>query len=365
MSNIKTSNKLFITLSDLQLFANLNPNKKGLQKELSSLKSKISDDGSINFSEEDIQKLKELSIEKSRQQKKIINLLNNIEGDTSEKKSLFMEFIPDEYYKIQKKLHKYTSNKKFYKWLGNESVNEYDTYQSTQVSNEKIVALDLQIKNIKTSLNITKNINFYYLENVSILNYNFEYEVTQNEIKIFLLEKLEGYLSIDDIYIITILCLSKYLLKDLENSIINRIKYKLDEYIENQSNGIKSDLLNIYGSKWENFIFNYYSIQQLNELIKDRLVLFLIGDTKRIIEFYNKIYKIKEESFDLDEEIYLIEDIWDEQNISKEIFNNDPEHKLRLDFLESYKGPNLFGKEFKKVKIWTIKDRKEIKEHYF
>jgi ribosomal protein S7 len=62
----------------------LNPNKKGLQKELSSLKSKISDDGSINFSEEDIQKLKELSIEKSRHQKKIINL---------RKKNLYYKFL--------------------------------------------------------------------------------------------------------------------------------------------------------------------------------------------------------------------------------------------------------------------------------
>ena len=365
MSNIKTSNKVFITLSDLQLFANLNPNKKGLQKELFSLKSKISDDGSISFIDEDIQKLKELAVEKSRLQKKIINLLSHIEGETNEKKSLFLEFIPNEYHKIQKKLHKYTNNKKFYKWLGNESANKSDTVQYTQISNEKIIALDLQIKNIKSSLNITKNINFYYLENVSILNYNFDYEVTQDEIKIFLLEKLEGYLSIDDIYIITILALSKYLLKDLDNSILTKIKNKLNEYIENLSNGIKNDLLNIYGAKWENFIFNFYSIQQLNELIRDRLLLFLTGDTKRIIEFYNKFYKIREESFELDEEIYLIEDVWDEQNISKEIFNNEPEHKLRIDFLESYKGPNLFGKDFKKVKIWTIKDRKEIKEHYF
>jgi len=365
MSNIKTSNKVYITLSDLQLFANLNPNKKGLQKELFYLKTKISEDGSVNFSEEDIQKLKELSIEESRFQKKIIKLLDSIEGDTNDKKSLFLDFIPLEYYKIQKKLQKYISNKKFFKWLGGESTSKSEPFQYNIISNEKILALDLQIKNIKNSLNITRNINFYYLENISILNYNFEYEVTQEEIKIFLLETLEAHLSADDIYIITLICLSKFLLRDLDNKLFTSIKNRFNEYIENHSNGIKNDLSNIFGTKWENFIFNFYSIQQLNEIIKDRLLLFLIDDKTRIIEFYNKINKIKEESFEIDEEIYLIEDIWEEQNLSKEIYNNEPEHRLRLEFLESYKGPNLFGKAFKKVRIWTIKDRKEIKKHYF
>ena len=58
MSNIKSTNKVYITLSDLQLYANLNPEKKGIQKDLYSLKSKIFEDGSYDFSSEDVESLK-------------------------------------------------------------------------------------------------------------------------------------------------------------------------------------------------------------------------------------------------------------------------------------------------------------------
>ncbi len=364
MSNIKSSNKVFLTLSDLQLYANLNPDKKGIQKDLYSFKSKIHEDGSYDFSTEDVDSIKNFSKEKSRLQKKIESHLETLEKNIVSK-SPYSIFIPDEYFKILKKLDKFTNSKKFYKWIGNESSTGEQVTQYSQIKSDKILALSSQLSNLKNSLNINKVINFYYIDSISLLNFSFQYDVSETEIKIFLPEKLENNLSIDDIYIITLICISKYLLTDLENANLNKLKRKLNEYIENQSNEIKTDLIKFFGSKWESFIYSYYSIEQLNELIRDRLLLFLTGDKKRIIEFYNKIYKIKEESFELDEEIYLIEDIWEEQNLSKEIFNNEPEHKLRVDFLESYKGPYLFGKDFKKVKIWSTKDRKEIKEHYF
>ncbi len=365
MSNYTESVKFYITLSDVQFLAKLNPQKKETHMLQEVLGFHIKEDGSIDLSDSLIEKLNQISIPSPKIEKWIHSLLKSIQDQKNTTPPLQI-FLPKEYEKLSQKLRKFTLSKKYQKWTQDIPEQIEPNLPGEEITSSKIDSVTLELKSFLKSLHIHKEIKVYLDTQNSILNFRFSYHTQDGEVHFFIPREFERILEKENLYFLFLMFLSRYLLSDLlQDEILNKIDQKLKLYINKDPDLIKFEMENIFGSRWEEFLTTYYSLRQIQELIFDRISIFLSGNNESILQLYYKINEIKDESYESDGEIFLIEDLWVEHKFSKEITSDIPDYSVRKYFLESYKGSYLSGKTIKKNKIWTSHDRKELKELYF
>jgi hypothetical protein len=365
MSNITESVKFYLNLSDIQFLAKLNPQKKETLKLQDILGSHIKEDGGIEFYESLGEKLSQISIPSPKIKKWIHSLVKSIQ-DNKNTISPYHAFHPKEYDKLAQRLRKFTLSKKFQKWTQDIPSQTLQVIAEERVSSDKVDSILRKLNPFLKSLQIHKEIKVFVDAQNSILNFKFSYHSQENEIHFFIPKELEKLLDEENLFLLFLLFLSRYLNSELQQEeLIKRIDQKLILYINQEPDFIKSDMVSIFGNKWEDFLTTYYSLKQIQELIYDRISIFLAGSNDKILELYQKLNEIKEESYESDGEIFLIEDLWVDHKFSKDITSELPDYSIRKHFLQSYKGGYLSGKTIKKNKIWNSHDRKELKELYF
>lgn len=365
MSNIAESVKSYLNLSDVQFLAKLNPQKKETLMLQEVLGIHVKEDGAVVLFDSLMEKLNQISIPSPKIKKWIHSLLKSIQ-DKKNTISPYQMFLPKEYEKLSRKLSKFTLSKKYQKWTEGISEQDEPYLVGEEITSSKLDSVVQDLKTLLKSLQIHKEIKVFLDTQNSILNFRFSYHAKDGEIHFFIPREFEMILEKESLYHLFLMFLSRYLLSDLpQDEILKKIDYKLKLYINKDPDFIKSEMEEIFGNKWEEFLTTYYSIKQIQELIYDRISIFLSGSNESILHLYHKINEIKDESYESDGEIFLIEDLWVEHKFSKEITSDIPDYSVRKIFVESYKGGYLSGKTVKKNKIWTSHDRKELKELYF
>jgi hypothetical protein len=241
--------------------------------------------------------------------------------------------------------------------------------EPTEINEEELVSQKInkvlqKMEMITKSFSIHKKIKVFKDSKNSLLNFKFNFKFNSDEIHLYIPNDLESQLTEEELFFVMVMFLARYLLPMINKEIFNKIEYKLELYIDSVPEKIKEDMSMLFGKKWEDFFILYYSLKHIQELIYDRLTAFLAGDKESIINLHHKLNEIKENSYEIDGEIFLIEDLWADHNFSKEITSELPDNHTRKLFLNSYKGGYLFGKTIKKIKIWNSHDRKLLKELY-
>ena len=363
MSITQESNKYQLSISDIQFLAKMNPKKKETNQVFEIFKPYLKEDGFREIPDTAIENLKEISKINVKFLKGITNLLKSISEKKNSSSPLDV-FIPTEYEKVFKKFTKYTQSKSFLKWVEINPPSVPTEIKEEELVSQKISKVLQKIEMITKSFSIHKKIKVFKDPKNSLLNFKFNFKFNSEEIHLYIPSDLESQLSEEELFCVMLMFLSRYLLPTINKEIFNKIEYKLELYIDSVPEKIKEDMSMIFGKKWEEFFVLYYSLKQIQELIYDKLTVFLADDKESIIDLYHKLNEIKENSYEIDGEILLIEDLWADHNFSKEITSELPDNHIRKLFLNSYKGGYLFGKTIKKIKIWNSHDRKHLKELY-
>jgi hypothetical protein len=363
MSITQESNKYQLSISDIQFLAKMNPKKKETVQIFEILKPFLKQDGFQELPDSTIESLKEISKINGKYLKGITNILNTISEKKNSSSPLDV-FIPSEYEKVFKKFTKYTQSKGFLKWMENIQPSEQIEINEDELVSQNISNGLPKIEMIANSFSIHKKIKVFKDSKNSLLNFKFNFKFNSDEIHLYIPSDLESQLSEEGVFIVMVMFLARYLLSQISKEIFNKIEYKLDSYIDFAPEKIKEDMIMFFGKKWEDFFILYYSLKQMQELIYDRLTAFIAGDIDSISNLYRKLNEIKENSYEIDGEIFLIEELWADHNFSKEITSELPDNHIRKHFLNSYKGGYLYGKTIKKIKIWNSHDRKHLKELY-
>lgn len=363
MSITQETNIYQLSISDIQFLAKMNPKKKETNQVFEILKPHLKENGFQEVPNSSIENLKEVSKINVKFLKGITIFLNSITEKKNSSSPLDV-FIPSEFEKVFKKFTKHTLSKSFYKWIETSQPNESTEANEEELVSQKISNVLQKIEMITKSFSIHKKIKVFKDSKNSLLNFKFNYKFNSDEIHLYLPIDLESQLTEKELYFVFLMFLARYLLPQINKEIFNKIEYKLELYADLIPEKIKEDMKLVFGKKWEEFLINYYSLKQMQELIYDRLTVFLAGDKESIINLYHKLNEIKENSYEIDGEIFLIEDLWADHNFSKEITSELPENHIRKHFLNSYKGGYLIGKTIKKIKIWNSHDRKHLKELY-
>jgi hypothetical protein len=363
MSITQESNNYQLSISDIQFLAKMNPQKKETGQVFQILKPHLKETGFQDIPHSSIENLKEVGKINSKYLKGITNLLKSF----SEKKNsspALDAFIPSEYEKVLKKFIKYTQSKSFLKWIETNQPNENLEINEEELVTQKLANVLQKTEMVTRSFSIHKNIKVFKDSKNSLLNFKFKLKYNSDEILLYIPSDLESQLSEEELFYVILMFLARYLLPQNSKEIFNKIEYKLELYSDFIPEKIKEDMNVVFGKKWEEFFVLYYSLKQMQELVYDRLTAFLAGDSENIINIYHKLNEIKDNSYEIDGEIFLIEDLWADHNFSKDITSELPDNHIRKQFLHSYKGGYLFGKTFKKIKIWNSHDRKHLKELY-
>jgi hypothetical protein len=363
MSTTQESNKYQLSISDIQFLAKMNPKKKETKQVFEILKPHLKETGFQNLSESSIENLKEIAKINSKYLKGITNILRTFSEKNNPSPAL-EAFIPSEYDKVLKKFTKYTQSKSFLKWIETNQPNENLENNEEEFVTEKLTNVLQKSEMVTRSFSIHKNLKIFKDSKNSLLNFTFKYKSNTDEIHLFIPSDLESQLSEKELFLVLLMFLARYLLPQISKEIFNKIEYKLELYADFIPEKIKEDMSMVFGKKWEEFFVLYNSLKQMQELVYDRLTAFLVGDSESVINIYHKLNEMKDNSYEIDGEIFLIEDLWADHNFSKDITSELPDNHLRKQFLHSYKGGYLFGKTFKKIKIWNSHDRKHLKELY-